>query len=267
MCISVTRNEPVLRFYRLIGEARLPQRADRSAAGTLPTRAARYCDAVTTAAGFGWYVFAPMDFSLLWDGADIFWTWPGHERWLKLDSAQFPHMCEQFDAVAPEHLTGCAPPFLTALPEPGLVQLWTGMIARTAADWSLLVRAPANLPAPGGFVLYEGIVETDRWFGPLFTNLRLTRTDVPVRFRRDMPLLQVQALPRAVYADAMLEDVAIVDDLAKFAEADWSDYHRTVVGPMLAPGRVLGQYAVAARRRRKSACPRSAASAGTSLVP
>jgi hypothetical protein len=42
-------NSQIIRFYRLIDEARFPQRADRSAAGTLPTRAYRYCDAVTTA--------------------------------------------------------------------------------------------------------------------------------------------------------------------------------------------------------------------------
>jgi hypothetical protein len=266
MYVSIKRNEPVLRFYRMIADARLPQRADRSAAGTLPTRAARYCDAVTTAAAFGWYVFAPMDFFLLWDGADSYWTWHGHEGWLKLDSAQFPHMWEQFDAAAPERLTGCAPPFLTALPEPGTVQLWTGLIARTAADWSLLVRAPANLPAPGGFVLYEGIIETDCWFGPLFTNLRLTRTDIPVRFKPDLPLLQVQALPRSVYADATVEDVAIVGDLAQFAEDDWAAYYRTVVAPNLEPGRGLGQYAVAARRRRKGNCPYEASAAEASPV-
>ena len=40
-----SRSEPVLRFYRVIEQARLPQRADRSAAGTLPARAARFCDA------------------------------------------------------------------------------------------------------------------------------------------------------------------------------------------------------------------------------
>ena len=53
-------------------------------------------------------------------------------------------------------------------------------MARTAPDWSLLIRAPANLASPGGYSLYEGIVETDRWFGPLFTNLRLTQTHKPV---------------------------------------------------------------------------------------
>ena len=34
---------PRVTFYRMIPDARLPQRADRSAAGSLPTRAFRYC--------------------------------------------------------------------------------------------------------------------------------------------------------------------------------------------------------------------------------
>ena len=64
--------DPVVRFYRMIAAARPPQRADRSAVGTLPTRASRYCDAVTSASGFGWYVFPPMDFQLLFDGEEVF---------------------------------------------------------------------------------------------------------------------------------------------------------------------------------------------------
>ena len=265
MSAQPPRTEPVLRFYRVIDRARLPQRADRSAAGTLPARAARYCDAVTAAAAFGWYVFAPISFSLLWDGEDIYWTYAGEERWLLLDTVQFPNFQERFDGVAPDAVKGCSPPFLTALPEPGTVQLWTGLIARTAAEWSLLVRAPANLPAAGGYVLYEGIVETDRWFGPLFTNLRLTRTDVPVRFRADMPLLQVQPLPRAVYADATLDDVDMVGELDGFAAADWADYHRTIVRPNEQADRGPGQYAVAARKRRKGGCPFAGVQSGANL--
>jgi hypothetical protein len=80
-------------------------------------------------------------------------------------AAQFPGHAARFDEAAPEGLRGCAPPFLTVLPEPGTVQIWTGLMARAAPDWSLLVRAPANLPAPGGYAVYEGIVESDRWFG------------------------------------------------------------------------------------------------------
>ena len=53
----------VVTFYRMIPDAPAPQRADRSAGGMLPTRAFRYCDPVTTASAFGWYVFPPAAFS------------------------------------------------------------------------------------------------------------------------------------------------------------------------------------------------------------
>ena len=65
----------------------------------------------------------------------------------------------------------------------------------------MLVRPPANLPRSLAFDLYEGIVETDRWFGPLFTNLRLIKTDMPIHFSTETPLVQVQPLHRSAYAD------------------------------------------------------------------
>lgn len=245
----------LVRFFRIIEDARMPQRADRSAAGTLPTRASRYCDAVTTASAYGWYIFPPMAFSLVWDGADLRWSFDGSGGWLPLDAAQYPGLADRFDAAAPEALQGCAPPFLTALPEPGAVQIWSGLFAQTATDWSLLVRAPANLPLPGGYAQYEGMVETDRWFGPLFTNLRLTRTDMPVRFRADFPLIQVQPLPRHAYAEATLADFDVVGHPSLLGAAEWAAYNAAVVAPNTQPDRPAGQFAVAARRRRKSECP------------
>lgn len=253
-------SRPIAHFYRLIDEARLPQRADRSAAGTLPTRAYRYCEAVTTAAGFGWWVFPPTDLQFLWDGHDIFWQCTGWQEWLPLmPSAQFPDFVGRFDKTAPAPLKGCSPPFLSALPEPGNLQIWTGLMARTAADWSLLIRAPANLPSPGGFSLYEGIVETDRWFGPLFTNLRFTRTDVPVRLRADFPLAQVQPLPREAYADATLAAIDITADMPGLAAQDWTDYQATIAVPNDDPDRRFGGYAVATRKRSQPGCPCEAA--------
>jgi hypothetical protein len=257
------QTEPV-RFYRVVEQARPPQPADRSAAGTLPTRATRYCDAVTAASGFGWWVFSPLDISLVWDGEGMFWTWPGCDRWLGLDSAQFPHLSERFDAAAPEAVRGAAPPFLTALPEPGCVQVWTGLFARTRPGWSLLVRPPANLFLANGYASYEGIVETDRWFGPLFTNLRLTRTDVPVKLHADRPLVQVQALPRTVYQDAGRAAPPLTD-LAGFGAEDWADYARHVVAPSDDRDRAPGGYAVAARRRR-SGCPMAGNAGGPNLT-
>jgi hypothetical protein len=246
----------IVRFYRLIASARPPQRADRSAAGTLPTRAYRYCEAVTSASSFGWWVFPPADVQLLWDGTDIFWHCDGLPDWLPLlPSAQFPGFAAEFDAAAPDCLGGCSPPFLTALPEPGLVQIWTGLMARTAPGWNLLVRAPANLPAPGGVVHYEGIVETDSWTGPLFTNLRLTRTNVPVRLRADYPLVHVQPVHSSACSDAILGGMSLAGELENLPEEVWAGYHATIAEPNEDPNRPFGAYAVAARRRRKGACP------------
>ena len=252
---------PIIRFYRLIDEARFPQRADRSAAGTLPTRAYRYCQAITSATSFGWWVFPPTDLQFLWDGHDIFWQCTGGPDWLPLmPAAQFPDFAARFDAAAPVSLTGCSPPFLTALPEPGTLQIWTGLMARTAPDWSLLIRAPANLPSPGGYSMYEGIVEADRWFGPLFTNLRFTRTHTPVRLRADFPLAQVQPLPRIAYADATLDAVANVGEMTGLAANDWADYQASIAIPNDRPDRAYGAYAVAARKRSKGGCPFAAVS-------
>ena len=112
-----------------------------------------------------------------------------------------------------------------------------------------------NLPAPGGYVAYEGIVETDRWFGPLFTNLRLTRTDSPIRLRADYPLIQVQPLPRTLYTDDVLADMAIAGTLKDFSAQDWADYNTSIAEPSSRPNRPFGSYAVDGRKRRKSGCP------------
>jgi hypothetical protein len=244
---------PIVTFYRMIEAARPPARADRSGRGSLPTRAFRHCDAVTTAAGFGWHIYPPTSFSLFFDGSRTVWTCPALEEWLPLGAAQFPDFAATFDRAAPADTTGYSPPFLTAIQEPGVVQVWTGLIGRTAPGWSLLVRAPANLPARAGCEPYEGVVETDHWFGPLFTNLRLTRTDHPIEFHADEPFLQVQPIPRIAYAETVLGGAELVPTLAAFTAADWADYQTTIVTPNQDPEHLPGRYAAAARRRRR--CP------------
>ncbi len=241
---------PLVVFHRFVTQARLPQRADRSALGSLPTRAFRYCEAVTSAAGFGYYVFSPIDFSLMWDGTSISWSYKGGPGWMALSSAQFPGFADQFDEEAPEGIKGFAPPFVSAIQEPGLVQLWSGLVCRTPPGISLLLRAPANLPRPGGYELYEGIIETDRWFGPLFAALRLTRTHQPVEFSSEYPLFQVQPIPRDVYSDATLNEYEIAPELHQLTGQDWDDYYQTVVRPNVADKRPRGSYAATTRKRR-----------------
>ncbi len=243
---------PIITFHRFVPQARLPQRADRAAAGTLPTRAYRFCEAVVSASAFGYYVFPPITFSLMWDGGtDVTWTYEGAEGWQPLNVAQFPGFRAHFDAEVPAEIREFSPPFLGVMKEPGIVQVWTGLVARTAPGWSTLVRPLANLPRSHGFDLFEGIVETDRWFGPLFTNVRLTRTNTPVEFRSDFPFLQVQPIPRDVYGDAVLNNYELVPDLNGLHPEDWDDYYETVVRPNVQSNRPRGAYAIAARKRRK----------------
>lgn len=243
---------PRITFYRFIPGARLPQRADRAAAGTLPTRAFRYCEPVVTASAFGWYAFPPISFQLVWDGHEVMWTYEGAGEWMKLTTAQFPNFADYFDSKAPESARGFAPPFVGALQEPGIVQLWTGLFARTAPGWSLLVRPCANLPRTGGFDLFEGIIETDRWFGPLITNMRLTRTHTPIEFRADFPVLQFQALPREALDNNALNNFEVVTDLEQLRPEEWDWFHDTVVRPNTAENRARGEYAAAARKRARS---------------
>jgi hypothetical protein len=242
---------PLVTFYRFIAQARPPHRADRSAMGSLPTRAFRYCEAIVTASAFGYYIFPPISFSLMWDGSEVIWTWEGQQNWYPLHVAQFPDFREIFDAAAPEEIREFSPPFLGAMQEPGIVQVWSGLVARTAPGWSLLIRPLPNLPRSKNYELYEGIVETDHWFGPLFTNMRLTTTNVPIEFRADRPLFQAQPIPREVYADIALDNYRVVPDLQSLQPKDWEDYYETVVRPNLQEHRLSGRYAAAARKRRK----------------
>ncbi len=247
---------PIVTFYGAVPGCRAPIRADSSVLGTLPSRGFQYCEALRSASSFGWYVFPPIDFTLQWDGSQILWTYRGAKAWYPLTSAQFPGFQAAFDRAAPKHLRGFAPPFLTAVPEPGIVQLWTGLFVESAEDWSVLVRPPANLPRNLAFDLYEGIVETDRWFGPLFTNLRLIKTDVPIHFSTETPLLQVQPLHRSTYMDQVSNGFSVLDDMRRFPPAAWERYEQTIVKPNLDPVRPAGAYASSVRRRRRSGvCP------------
>ncbi len=120
---------------------------------------------------------------------------------------------------------------------------------RTAPEWSLLVRPVVNYPPSRNVDLFEGVIETDRWFGPLFTNLRLAKRDYPIHFGTEMPLFQVQALPRAAHSELTHKRVSMVEGLSHFSPDDWLDYEATIVKPNLDPERRVAAYAARARKR------------------
>jgi len=252
-------DKPVVTFYRAVPGCRAPMPADPSVLGTVPARAFQYCEALRSASAYGWYVFPPIDFTLQWDGSEVLWTYRGAEAWYPLQTAQFPGYAAHFNRVAPRRLRGMSPPFLSYMRELSLLQVWTGMFIETAEDWSVLVRPPANLPRHQGIELYEGIVETDRWFGPLFTNIRLVKTDVPIHFSTETPLLQVQPLHRASYAGHAASRFGYYENPASMPAEAWARYEETIVKPNRTPDRPVAAYATAVRKRRKGACPYSAA--------
>lgn len=252
----VVNQDRIVEFIRMLPQARPPKRADRSAAGYLPSRAMRYCDALTSATGYGYWIFPPLDLRLLWDGEQVFWSYGEEEEWLPLSgtetgAVQFPDYADTFDSMVPEVLRGYSPPFLLALPELGGVQIWTGLLARTRPGWSLSVRAPVNLPAIPGLSGWEGIIETDVWLGPLFTNIRLTRTDFPVHIREHTPFLQVQPVPQLAYREETLAAFEC-PDASTLTEQDWDQLGEVLLPH---PDRELrqGHYAVTVRKRRL--CP------------
>ena len=65
------KSSPVARFFQIIEGV---FRRSAQIRGRWNTGCSyRYCDALTAATGFGWWVFPPTDLDLLWDGQDVFW--------------------------------------------------------------------------------------------------------------------------------------------------------------------------------------------------
>ena len=124
------------------------------------------------------------------------------------------------------------------------VQVWSGLFVRTAPGWSMLVRPPVNLPRSQTFECYEGIIETDRWFGPMFINLRLTATDRPIEINHKKPLFQAQPLLRRCYSEPSFE----VRESADLDADHWQRFAATMT-PNTDQMRALGHYAVDTRRR------------------
>jgi hypothetical protein len=244
--VNERSDTPVCRFYRLIPGAPEPRRADRSANGTLPADALRYCEPVTSASAFGWYVYPPLNFALTWDGAVIEWTYDGADAWLPLHAAQAPDFLEIFRSLAPSGLEALAPTFLSQGQQPGAVQVWSGYLAWTAPRWALLSRGVANHQRTQAYENFEGIFQTDTWFGPLFTNVRLTKTDSPVSFHMREPMFQVQPLLRECYRDPAFE----ILEASNLTPADWERFADTMM-PNTDLMRARGHDAAATRQRRR----------------
>ncbi|MEM9206328.1 MAG: DUF6065 family protein [Pseudomonadota bacterium] len=242
----------MITFYSLVSGGFAPRRASKSSNGTLPTDAYRYCEPLRKASSFGWYVYLPMEFWLIWDGSEINWTIDGGDNWFPLATAiQYPGMRRAFAENAPENCRDYSPPFLLRAAENDVVQVWTGLMVRTDPGYAVLARPPANSSWRTDYTAYEGVVETDRWFGPLFTAVRLRKTNSPIVFRTVEPFLQLQPLPLDHMVTVSKTDAPLYDGVAALSADDWEDYGDTVVRRM-ETRKKLGEYAVETRKRKKT---------------
>jgi hypothetical protein len=240
--------EPICQFYRLIPSAPEPQPADRSADGTLAVDAYRYCEPVASASGFGWHLCPPISFRLMWSGDEVAYTFAGTSRWRSLRGVHYPGFAKTFRGFAPADVADYAPPLLVQTSMPGVVQVWSGYFARTTPGWALLSRGIANRPKKEPYENLEGIVETESWFGPLFTNIRLLRTNSPIHFPQRAPFLQVQPVIRQGYRKPPFA----VREVADLTPEDWRAFE-----PIAKRGsnhmRAPGAYAVATRKKSRNA--------------
>lgn len=241
-------DEATVTFHRAYPAAIPPMRADKAALGVMPTMAYRHCEPLRTASAFGWYIFPPEDIFFKWNGADVLLRQDGD--WVRLTDAQLPGFGGYWDARAPEELQGLAPPFISQLPVPGFVQIWSGLLCATRADWSVLVRPLANVRSSNLYACFEGVVESDRFRPfPLFINIQLIATDVVIHIPKTAPLFQVQPLMRGTYG----EEAHRYDEREglEMSPADWAGYRKTIrVGQPDEPPQA-GEYTAATRKRTK----------------
>jgi hypothetical protein len=211
-----------------------PMRADKSALGVLPASAFQFCEAARAASAFGWYIFPPVNIALRWDGTETLYH--DGEQWEQCTVVTLDdEFLDYWQQYAPADLKEYPPPYLTALPVPGVVQIWSGLLVSTAPDWSVLIRPLANIPQPLAFQCFEGIVETDQFKPcPLFVNIRLVATERDILIPRDKPLFQLQPIHRSCYAESTLglyqEYEGIrprLDGVAGMSREDWEGYRRT----------------------------------------
>lgn len=246
-----------LRFHRIYPAAISPMRADKSALGLMPTVAYRHCEAMRVASAFGWYAFPAEEVRLRWNGADVFVHQDG--EWQPLVRCGLPGFDAYWDEHVPPDLVGLAPPFLSRLQLPGVVQIWTGLLCSTAPGWSVLVRPPSNMRGSFLYSPYEGIIETDRFRPcPLFMNLQLVATDVEILIPKQVPLLQVQPLLRETYSE-QAHQAHEVDGLhtrpdgePALSAEEWQAYRQTIRIESEGVPTEAGQYAADARKRGRA---------------
>ncbi|MFN0114793.1 MAG: DUF6065 family protein [Paracoccaceae bacterium] len=237
-----------VRVWKAYPAAPAIRRAEKSALGTMPASAFQYCEAMRAAASFGWYVYPPKDISLYFDGREPFIFEDG--QWFPVKSTNFEDgFRADWRKHAPHDLSEFDPPFITEIPVPGVIQIWSGYFVETAPEWALLFRPPVNFDLRSSYSVFEAVVETDHFRpAPLFINIRLLRTDTEIFLSKDRPLFQIQPLPKSAMS-AAAHSLEVTEGLSDETGLDWAGVGRTLRKSTERADRWPGRYAVDVRKR------------------
>ncbi len=233
-------------FYKCWPEAPDPVRPSPDLRGEIPARG-KFCEPFTAANTSGALICPPIDFSLTWTGTEILTELEGIEETIIVDKLYLPGYADYWETIAPEGALEVIPPFLEAVPERGLLQVFSGLYVRTPPGISTWIRGPINWPQSGVWMANEGIVETNWWAGPLFFVIQMQKTDFPVSFSRDTPFLQVIPVDRSLLhlgKDLSVGHVADAPDEFLNSMVEISSLHNQ--GPP-------GSYRKESRRRKREA--------------
>jgi len=226
-------------LFSFYGDAPKPEPASPHLRGSMPVRAVQVCPPVTAASGFGWYIFPPVDFAVRWDGQITEWTllennepvrWRslagGAEHSLPVSAEVLAKASERFGSDVDIFAAyGDALPFIDADPRAGhLLEVITGLIARTSPGWCLLARGVANWPHGGDFQILEGILETEWFRSWVPTMVRLTTPHRIVRFYRSQPIAMLQPVPRAVLEATRRTAPQVHWGLDEFPDDLWTEF-------------------------------------------
>ena len=250
-------------FYTISPDVKI-EPASTSMLGSLPSRAVQLCPPVTSATGNGWYVYPPFDFALRWFGHESEFSLLKNNnpvQWQSLAGfydIRMPQSAE-IAAAVPEQfkddfLTTYAKwdgaiPFCDADPRaPNLIEVSTGVFAKTPPGWSLLVRGVANWTGGIDHQVVEGLVDTSWYSAVLPTTIRLLKQDQIVRFYRRFPIAMLQLVPNLAYARSTLENAVVHSGVEHIPGAVWNSLAETRTAKDRQPGR----YARIQRQRSRN---------------
>jgi hypothetical protein len=243
----------LISFYQAWPNAPSPVGADPSNPGTLSHRAFKHCEPLTAATSLGWLIYPPIDFDLRWDGQVCLWKRADNKEWNVLRIVVAEEVTAAFlqESESSGIKFNGTYPFLSAAPEPGVIQMWSGLVVKTAPGWSTLVRSVVNRPSDGIIETFDGLIETDWWTGPLLSVFRLVKTDISVEFRTKRPFAQVQLVSRDARTAATIGQVAACTSLEAWPTTLRTEFDHQIIEGETKEHRP-GSYKRAVRSRLRS---------------